>query len=55
MLVEAISEIRSKGEDIVSLICDNAPVNARTFEFQGDYNLFLVYDYVHIYKNIRNN
>ena len=29
MLLEAISEIRSKGGDIVSLICDNAPVNAR--------------------------
>ena len=32
MLLEAISEIRSKGGDVVSLICDNAHVNARTFE-----------------------
>ena len=49
----------------MSLICDNAPVNARTFElmggpgkvsiqYKGDtYNLFLVY--VHIHKNITNN
>ena len=32
MLLKTISEIRSKGGDIVSLTCDNAPVNARTFE-----------------------
>ena len=43
----------------MSLICDNAPGNARTFELMDGpgkvstqykvdaYNLFLVYDYVH--------
>ena len=51
----------------MSLICDNAPVNARTFElmggpgkvsiqYKGDtYDLLLMYDYVHTHKNMRNN
>ena len=35
MLLEAISEICLKEGDILSLICDNAPVNVTTFELMG--------------------
>ena len=67
MLLEAISVIKSKGGDIVSLVCDNCATNQKVYELMGGpgkvtidykgeiYFLFLVFDNVHIYKNIRNN
>ena len=67
MLLEAVSVIKSKGGDIVSLVCDNCATNQKvyklmsgpgkvTIEYKGEvYSLFLVFDYVHVYKNIRNN
>ena len=49
----------------MSLICDNCPLNQRVFKDLGGpgsvqvpndtLQMYLVYDYVHIYKNIRNN
>ena len=67
MLLDAISVIKKNGGVIISLISDNAPTNVKTFKLMGGpgkvtvelegqvHMLFLVYDYVHLFKNIRNN
>ena len=53
------------GSSVNSLICDNCPTNQGVYTKLGGTGrihldhlgifLFLVYDYVHIFKNIRNN
>ena len=49
----------------MSLICDNCPLNQKVYSDLGGpgavkipsigYKVYLVYDFVHIFKNIRNN
>ena len=67
MLIEAVVTITSKGGTVISLISDNCGTNRGRYNLMGgpgkvtithgekSYELFLVYDYVHIYENIRNN
>ena len=67
MLLEAISAVKKQGGTVISLISDNAGTNVRTFKLMGGpgkitlahegqvYLMFLAYDYVHLFKNIRNN
>jgi len=64
-LLESASLISNQGGSIVSFICDNCPLNQRAYKLLGGpgkvslqpdgSEVFLVYDYVHIFKNIRNN
>ena len=65
ILQEAICTIMKSGGSVISLICDNCPTNQGVYTKLGGPGrihldhlgifLFLVYDYVHIFKNIRNN
>ena len=67
MLMEAVASITAKGGTVISLISDNCGTNRGVYRLMGgpgkvtvlhkehSYVLFLVYDYVHIFKNIRNN
>ena len=65
ILQEAMFAIVKAGGRIVSLVCDNCPTNQGVYsklDGPGKVHLenigitaFLVYDYVHIFKNIRNN
>ena len=64
-LLEALDSIIRCGGTPVSLICDNCPLNQNTYKLLGGpgevslwpypNNVFLTYDYVHVFKNIRNN
>ena len=64
MLIKSLTAIvRAEGTPL-SIICDNCPTNQGVYAKLGgpgqvhlknfDLSLFLVYDYVHIFKNIRN-
>ena len=65
ILQEAICTIMKSGGSVIYLICDNCPTNQGVYTKLGGPGrihldhlgifLFLVYDYVHIFKNIRNN
>ena len=63
MVEEALDEIKDCGGIPVSLVADNCAHNQSTFKLMGgpgrvEYKgtpLFLMYDYVHVYKNVRNN
>ena len=65
IVLEAITVIVNAGGTPISIICDNCPTNQGVFGKLGgpgkvylakfDMYVFLVYDYVHIFKNIRNN
>ena len=67
LLMEAVAAITSKGGTVISLVSDNCGTNRGVYKLMGGpgkvtvthkelrYVLFLVYDYVHIYKNLRNN
>ena len=65
MLLEAAYAVRKDGGYIISFICDNCPLNQQTYiqlngpgrvYLQPDgLQVFLVYDFIHIFKNIRNN
>ena len=62
ILQEAISTIVNCGGRIVSLVCDNCPTNQGVYKKLGGpgkvrlenigISIFLVYDYVHIFKNV---
>ena len=64
-LLEVITLVKHSGGRPVSSICDNCPLNQRVYKDLGGPGLvqvpndtlqmYLVYDYVHILKNIRNN
>lgn len=64
-LLEVIATVKHSGGQPVSVICDNCPVNQRVYKDLGGPGLvqvpndtlqmYLVHDYVHIFKNIRNN
>ena len=65
ILQEAMLAIIKAGGRIMSLVCDNCPTNQGVYRILGGpgkvhfenigMTVFLVYDYVHIFKNIRNN
>ena len=64
-LLEAIYATFTAGGSIISVICDNCQTNRSVYNKLGGpdevklpnigHTVFLVYDYVHIFKNIRNN
>ena len=64
-LLEVITTVKHSGGRPVSVICDNCPLNQRVYKDLGGpgvvqvpndtLQIYLVYDYVHIFKNIRNN
>jgi hypothetical protein len=64
-LLEAVESVVKSGGCIISIVCDNCPINQSLYSDlggPGPVNLpchvnkvFLVYDYVHIFKNLRNN
>jgi hypothetical protein len=64
-LLEVITTVKRSGGLPVSIVCDNCPLNQRVYKDLGGPGLvqvpndtlkiYLVHDYVHIYKNIRNN
>ena len=53
MLIESLTAIVRAGGTPLSIICDNCPTNQGVYAKLGGLSLFLVYDYVHIFKNIR--
>lgn len=65
ILIEALIAIKNAGGIIISCVCDNCNTNVsvyRKLDGPGEvfvpsinYNIFLTYDYVHVFKNIRNN
>ena len=65
MLLDAAYTITSAGGCPVSFICDNRATNQSVYAKLGGpgkvyiefihHFVYLVYDYVHIFKNIRNN
>ena len=62
-LLETVQTVNNCGGHTVSLICDNCPMNQAVYRQLGGpgkvvwngSDLFLVHDYVHILKNLRNN
>jgi hypothetical protein len=64
-VLEVITTVRGRGGRPVSIICENCPLNQRLYkDLSGPglvqlqnvgQHVYLVYDYVHIFKNIRNN
>ena len=60
---EALRFIREKGGCPIVVVCDNCPLNQGTFSLFGDpgqikyegLDLFLIYDFPHIFENARNN
>lgn len=64
-ILEVIATVQQSGGRPVSLVCDNCPLNQRVYKDLGGPGLvnlpneglqvYLVHDYVHIFKNIRNN
>lgn len=66
LLTEAASAVVGAGGTVISLICDNCNTNRSVYSKLGgpgscqvlsiqEQSMFLVYDYVHIFKNVRNN
>ena len=64
LLQEAIRILREKGGCPVALICDNCPTNQGVYSLLGGpgvvllsdgLSIYLIYDYPHIFKNLRNN
>ena len=65
ILLEATHVVNNAGGRTISFICDNCPTNQGVYsKFGGPckvcietlcHHVYLVYDYVHIFKNIRNN
>lgn len=66
LLIEAALAVVGAGGTIISLICDNCSTNRSVYSKLGgpgscqvlsvqEQSMFLVYDYVHIFKNVRNN
>ena len=65
ILLEAAHVVKASGGLPVSFVCDNCPLNQAVYSLLGGpgnvtlmpdgINVFLVYDYVHIFKNMRNN
>lgn len=65
MVLEAANAVVQKGGHPLSFICDNCPLNQKTYKELGGpgkvdlqpigISVFMLYDYVHIFKNIRNN
>ena len=64
MSLDAISVVKSKGGYIVPIVCDNCPTNQAVYKLMGgpgktkladQSEVYLVFDYVHVYKNLRNN
>ena len=65
MLLEAAYAVRKNGGYFISFICDNCPLNQQTYIQTGGpgrvylqpdgLQVFLVYDFIRIFKNIRNN
>ena len=64
-LLEVITMVKHSGGRPVSVVCDNCPLNQHVykdlggpglFQIQNDtLHMYLVYVYVHIFKNIHNN
>ena len=64
-LLECIRLTEESGGRPVSVICDNCAVNQSVYRKLGgpgeiklqqcDHSIYLVYDYVHVFKNLRNN
>lgn len=63
-LIEAASAVVGAGSTVISLICDNCNTNRSVYSKLGgpgscqvlsiqEQSMFLVYDYVHIFKNVR--
>jgi len=63
LLLESMSLVNKCGGRVVSLVCDNCTMNQAVYKELGDpgevvldgRKVFLVYDYVCVFKNIRNN
>ena len=63
LLVKTVASIRQNGGLPIALICDNAATNRSAYNLLGGpgivqmegISLFLMFDFVHIFKNIRNN
>ena len=64
LLQESIRVIADKGGCPLVLICDNCPLNQGTYRLLGGpghvklpdgSQIFMIYDYPHMFKNIRNN
>ena len=63
ILIETIVELRKMDILPISFICDNCPLNQGVYRLLGGpgkvalcgINMYLIYDYVHILKNLRNN
>ena len=64
ILQEAMLAIVKPGGRVISLVCDNCPTNVGVYRKLGGpgkvhleivgIKVFLIFDYVHIFKNIRN-
>ena len=65
ILLETASTVKEKGGMPISFICDNCPLNQGTYHTLGGLgraclpalgiHVYLVYDFVHIFENLRNN
>lgn len=65
ILLEALVAVRNAGGTIISCVCDNCNTNVAVYGKLGgpgkafikaiNSHVFLVYDYVHSFKNVRNN
>ena len=65
MLLEAANAVVQKGGHLLSMTCDNCTLNQATYKALGGpgkvdlqtigISVFMLYDYVHIFKNVRNN
>ena len=64
MIEESIHVIREKGGCPIVNVCDNCPLNQGVYSLLGGPGkidmpnglpMFLIYDYIHIFKNLRNN
>ena len=65
MILEALVAVNNSGGKTISCVCDNCTTNAtvygkldgpgKQFSETINYDIFLVFDYVHLFKNIRKN
>ena len=63
LINEALWAIREKEQTPIVVVCDNCPLNLGVCELFGgpgkvqisDLIIFFIYDYPHVFKNIRNN
>ena len=65
IILETLAEVTDIGCTVISLVCDNCATNIAVYNKLGgigkvfisdiDSFAFLVFDYVHVFKNIRNN